>query len=324
MSAAPVAASVIMACRNGEPHLRAALEGVAAQVWDRPWELVFVDNGSTDGSLATFAEVAARHPHIPMRAIDASDRAGKSHALNRGVAAAQSDILIQCDADDVPAPGWLAAMAEALMRHDFVSARHEIGLLNDGPTGLYRSVSETGIYRLKFAPYCAWTMGSTMGFTRRLFDAIGGFDPDIQPEDNEFCIRAFLGGFALHPVPDAVMHYRFREDLPGIYRQYFVYGKVDIKIARKYADLGPHQQRRWRSLFRNTIRWSRRYMAWRVRRGPRNMAEGAKIHRRLGSCFGQIAGVLTYRSAPTCGEPPASLDRDPTPPRPAAAPTDAP
>jgi cellulose synthase/poly-beta-1,6-N-acetylglucosamine synthase-like glycosyltransferase len=198
---APVAASIIMACRNGEPHLREALEAVAAQVWDRPWELVFVDNGSTDGSLATFDDVAARHPHIPMRAVDASDRAGKSHALNRGIAEARSDILIQCDADDVPAEGWLAAMAEALMRHDFVSARHEIKRLNRGPAAQYRGVSKNGIYRLNFAPYCPWTMGSTMGFTRRLFDAIGGFDPDIHPEDDEFCIRAFIGGFELHPVP---------------------------------------------------------------------------------------------------------------------------
>lgn len=304
---APIAASIIMACRNGEPHLREALEAVAAQVWDRPWELVFVDNGSTDGSLATFVDVAARHPHIPMRAVDASDRAGKSHALNRGIAEARSDILIQCDADDVPAEGWLAAMAEGLMRHDFVSARHEIKRLNRGPAAQYRGVSKNGIYRLNFAPYCPWTMGSTMGFTRRLFDAIGGFDPDIHPEDDEFCIRAFIGGFELHPVPEAVMHYRFRQDIEGIFRQFFTYSRIEIKIAKKYAHLGPRQVGAWAKLFKNTRRWSRRYLAWRLRRGPRDLAEGALIHRRLGSSLGQIAGVLKYRGAPTCGSPPASV-----------------
>jgi glycosyltransferase involved in cell wall biosynthesis len=306
VTAAPAAATVIMACRNGEPHLREALEAVAAQVWDKPWEFVFIDNGSTDGSRAIFMDFAARHPHISMRMVDACDRAGKSYALNCGVAEARSDILIQCDADDVPAPGWLAAMAEALMRYDFVSGRHETERLNRGPTGQYRSVSENGIYRLNFAPYCPWTMGSTMGFTRRLFDAIGGFDPDIHPEDDEFCIRAFIGGFELHAVPEAVMHYRFREDLEGIYRQFFAYSRIEIKIAEKYAHLGPRQESAWKNLFRNTRRWTRRYVAWRLRRGPKDMAEGALIHRRLGSTLGQIAGVLKYRGAPTCGDPPAT------------------
>lgn len=316
----PVAASVIMACRNGEPHLREALESVAAQVWDRPWEFIFVDNGSTDTSLATFAEVAARHPHVPMRTVDASDRAGKSHALNRGVAEARSDVLVMVDADDVPAAGWLAAMAEALTRHDFVAARNEVHRLNDGPAGLYRQVREEGLWHLRFAPYGLCTAGATMGMTRRLFDAVGGFDPDFQPEDTEFCIRAHLAGFTLQPVPGAVVHYRFRSDLEGIYRQSYSYARTDVKIAGAYADTGPAQRDRWRLLARGLRKNLRAYVAWRLGRGPRGAAEVAAMHWRLGKFMGQAAGVLRYRSPPTCGVPPEPLAPSPVHARPLRAP----
>jgi cellulose synthase/poly-beta-1,6-N-acetylglucosamine synthase-like glycosyltransferase len=304
VTAAPAAATVIMACRNGEPHLREALEAVAAQVWDRPWEFIFVDNGSTDGSRATFDAVAARHPGVRMRAVDASDRAGKSHALNRGVGEARSDVLVMVDADDVPAPGWLAAMAEALTQHDFVSARIEVRRLNGGPAGLYRKVREQGIWPLHFAPYGLCAAGATMGMTRRLFDAVGGFDPDFQPEDTEFCIRAHLEGFTLQPAPGAVVHYRFRSDLRGIYRQAYSYARTHVKIARAYADTGPPQRDRWRLLARNLRKNLRAYLAWRLGRGPQSEADVAAMHWRLGKSMGQVAGVLRHWAPPTCGTPP--------------------
>ena len=113
-----VRASVVMACRNGAAHLAEALEAVLAQAWDEPWELGFADNGSTDGSLAIFQSYAAGNPRIRMSSVDAGDRPGKSHALNRGIAAAAGRAINLVDSDEVPAPGWLAAMGAALATHD--------------------------------------------------------------------------------------------------------------------------------------------------------------------------------------------------------------
>jgi GT2 family glycosyltransferase len=220
------------------------------------------------------------------------------------------------DADDVPALGWLAAMAEALALHDFVAARNEINRLNDGPAGLYRQVREEGIWTLRFAPYGLCTAGATMGMTRRLFDAVGGFDPEFQPEDTEFCIRAHLAGFTLQPVPGAVVHYRFRTDPDGIYRQSFSYARTDVKIARTYARTGPAQDDRWRLLARGLRKNLRAYLAWRIGKGPRSAAEVAAMHWRLGKYTGQAAGVLRYWSPPTCGTPPERVAVLPAPARP--------
>ena len=65
--------SVIIACRNEERTLAETLEGVAAQEWDQPWEVLFADNGSTDGSRAIFERFAAGRPD--WRLIDAGGQA---------------------------------------------------------------------------------------------------------------------------------------------------------------------------------------------------------------------------------------------------------
>lgn len=295
-------ASVVMACRNGAAHLAETLEAVCAQVWDRPWEIVFADNGSTDGSRAIFAAAVARHPGLAMRVVDAGERPGKSHALNRGVVMAAGRSIVLCDADDVPAPGWLAAMAGALETHDFVSARNEVERLNDGPLGRYQDVPHS-TWELPFAPFALCTAGATMGFTRRLFDAVGGFDPAFQPEDDEFCIRAHLAGFELHVVSAAVVHYRLRDDLGAIFRQAYQYSRTDVQVARAYRGTGPGQRRAWRRLVREAFDLGARYCDLALQDG--DPTEAARLRWRLGAVAGQITGVVRYRAAPTTGRPPA-------------------
>lgn len=296
-------ASIVMACRNGEPHLEETLHAIAAQDWDEPWELVFADNRSTDDSLAVFREFAARRPEVRTVAVDASARSGKSYALNLGVAAASSDAIILCDSDDIPAAGWLAAMGEALAAHDFVSARNEVDLLNTSPFGRYRQVPELGVWRTQYPPFALCAAGATMGFTRRVFDAVGGFDVDTFPEDVEFSIQASLKGFELRPVPGAVLHYRLRSDLESIFRQARSYSKAHVLTARRYSAHGPTPGGRWTALLSASWKTARWYFAWRFIRGAPSTPEAGRLYRKLGQLTGQVDGVIAHRGAPTVGLP---------------------
>ncbi len=295
-------ASVVIPCRNGEAFLAETLEALLAQVWDRPWEIVLADNGSTDGSLGIFRAYAARNPQVPMRSVDASARPGRAFAVNCGVLAARGRSLIMCDADDIPAPGWLAAMAEALDGHPFVTACIEVGVLNTAPTGIYRPVP-TSTWDLQYAPYTRCAGGGTMGFTRALFNRVGGFSSGFRLEDDEFCIRAEVAGYSVHIVPEAVLHYRLRRDLMGIYRQAYQYSNTDVQIAKAYRHLGPPQRWPWRKLAREVADVTRDYARLRLRLRARDLAEEAKLVWRMGWVAGQIAGVVQYRTAPTMGKP---------------------
>ena len=206
-------ASVVVACFNAEPFLLETLEALAAQDLPQPWELIFADNGSTDASPRIFKDFAARRPGLPTRFVDASQRTGKAAALNRAIPLAASPKIIVCDADDVPEPDDLRRLVEALDRHDFVAGRLDTDRLNTGPTGAYRRPHQDSLRLLGYVPDCAMAAGGVIGFTRRMFEAIGGYNEDMLIEDDEFCVRAHLGGYKLHFVPEALMHYRLRSDL---------------------------------------------------------------------------------------------------------------
>ena len=100
--------SVVIRCFNEEKHLGRLLESLGGQTV-RPAEILIVDSGSTDRSLA----IAARYPARVVR-IDSSEFTfGRS--LNRGCAAATGDVLVLASAHVYPVgPDWLERLTEPL------------------------------------------------------------------------------------------------------------------------------------------------------------------------------------------------------------------
>jgi glycosyltransferase involved in cell wall biosynthesis len=77
------------------------------------WELVLVDNGSTDATERVATEAARR---LPLRYLQ-EPRQGLSHARNAGLSVARGRLLLWTDDDVIPASRWLAAHAEAAANH---------------------------------------------------------------------------------------------------------------------------------------------------------------------------------------------------------------
>jgi glycosyltransferase involved in cell wall biosynthesis len=321
--------SVIMACLDAEETLPEALASLTSQVWDGALEILLCDNGSTDASAAIFAAHARRHPGVAMRRIDASARRGKVHALNAGLAAARGDAFLFLDCDDTVAPGWLAAMAGALGRHDFVAAFTDPGALNEGWVEEYRARRRETLRRLTHPPFCRLAGGAEMGFTRRLYETVGGFDPAFAvQEDHDFCVRAHLAGFALEPVPEARYNYRFRADFGAIYRQAYAYARYRALLRRRYAREPFLSPRPWLALSRRLLRLGGgRALAVMSALGGRAQPplEQAQRSARLGQALGEAAGAFAYRVPPPSRlTPPPDLQTDQQPDlqpaRPAARP----
>jgi GT2 family glycosyltransferase len=81
---------------------------------DPPFEVVVVDNGSTDGSQPYLRELAARHPQV--RILANEENRGFAAAVNQGAAESHGDALVILNNDTVLSPGWLPAMLRHL-RH---------------------------------------------------------------------------------------------------------------------------------------------------------------------------------------------------------------
>ncbi len=230
--------SVIIPCFNGADTIAVQLEALAKQQWSAPWEVVVSDNGSTDESVAIVEQYQEKLPNL--RIVDSSKRQGVAHALNCAIQATNSEALALCDADDEVAPGWVAAMGEALSKYDFVACKREYEKLNEPWTLKSRPLSQIDkLQEYQYPPYLPHASASTLGFRRTLFEVISGFDESISAlPDTDFCWRAQLAGTQLHFVPDAVLHYRFRDTLGSIYRQGRSYGESNVFLYKKYRPLG--------------------------------------------------------------------------------------
>jgi glycosyltransferase involved in cell wall biosynthesis len=102
-------ASVIFATRDRADLLAQTLAHLRRQTGELSWELIVVDNGSTDETPTVLADAAAQ---LPLHALD-EPRAGKNRALNRALAVARGELLIFTDDDIIADPDWVASMVAA-------------------------------------------------------------------------------------------------------------------------------------------------------------------------------------------------------------------
>lgn len=300
--ATPPALSVIIACRNGAATLPETLAGLAAQVWDKPWEILLSDNGSSDASVSVFNAFAAANPAIVWRVVDASAERGKPYALNTAIAASVAPAVLFCDADDVPGDGWLAAMGDALADHVLVASRVDFDRLNSGWVRASRGTHQaSGLMPFDFLPGLVHAGGGTMGFRRSLVDEIGGFDPEFAySEDTEFSLRAQFAGHAIIFVPQAVMHVRARQDLAPLFRQSFNWARYEIKLASRVRDRIDFAGG-WRDYLRSWRRLLRYHLRAGLRPRPETMLSAAWLRSGVGRLSGQLTGMLRYRMPPYRG-----------------------
>jgi len=242
--------SVIVPCYNSADTLGETLDALQNQTWPGELEVVVADNGSTDTTRQLCETYAGRIAGLKL--VDASDKRGPSYARNCGVKAAVGEVVLFCDADDVPAEGWAAAMADALLRNDFVACRLDTDALNSPAVRAGRGATQArGLQRFSFLPFPHAGAG-TLGIKRFLHEATGGFDETLPIcEDIDYCMKVQQRGVTLQFVPDAVIHYRLRMDPQRVYRQASQYAQFEVYLYTKYApSVNMWELWRWRKYFR--------------------------------------------------------------------------
>lgn len=96
--------SLVIPAYNEESHLHATLQAIAAQTV-KPFEVIVVDNNSSDGTAA----IARAFPFVTLLS---EPRRGVSHSRNTGFNAARGDIIAKLDAKTRPEPGWIAHLQQ--------------------------------------------------------------------------------------------------------------------------------------------------------------------------------------------------------------------
>jgi glycosyltransferase involved in cell wall biosynthesis len=230
--------SVILPCYNAASTIAVQIEALARQKWAGAWEVIVVNNGSTDSSMAIVESYRDRLPGLQIvQAYDPScPRLGVPHSYNVGMKAATGDGFLFCEADDEVGDGWLAAMAEALTQNDFVACQMDYQKLNEPwrLEGFGRGFQTDGLSELDFPPHLPFANACSFGMKRTVYETVGEMNTVLPCSfEADFCWRAYSLGVYLQFAPAVVLHYRLRHTFGGMYHQARGYGK-DLVFLRKY------------------------------------------------------------------------------------------
>ena len=287
--------SVVIPCRNAARTIEETLAALTEQTWPDDWEVIVADNGSTDNLVEVMTKYQQRIPML--RLVDASARRGPSYARNKGVQMAAGEGILFCDADDVPGHGWAMAMAKGLKAHDFVAARLDFEKLNAPSLRAARDSTQVGsLQRFRFLPFMHAGSG-TLGITRTLHNAVGGFDESIPVcEDIDYCMRVQQQGVKLELIEDAIIHCRLRDSAVGVFTQALRYAKYEVCLYKRYGG----------GSFCEWWRWRQYAQSWKgvLMRMPELVKTDqgkTMLSWHLGRQIGLLAGSLRFGASPVVG-----------------------
>jgi glycosyltransferase involved in cell wall biosynthesis len=240
--------SVIVCTRNRAELLRDAVTSATTQTLAAErYEVIVVDNGSSDGTAAVVGELAGAAPNV--RYVR-EPVVGLSAARNRGVAEASSPLVVFLDDDAVAEPQWLEAYQRVFTGHDApAAAGGPIRLVwpNGRPAWLPRQFE--GFYSglERGAELCPVVFpdipyGANMAIRRDVLVAVGGFPVALgrsgtaltSGEEREVFRRVAASGGTCVYVPDAVVHHRVLPDRVRrgwLMRRAFAQGRSELLLA---------------------------------------------------------------------------------------------
>jgi len=217
-------ATVIVATCNRARTLRTTLETLAAQRVSGgfTWELLVVDNNSTDGTRAVIEAFVAAHPGRIRYLFE--PRQGKTFALNTAIARARGSILCFTDDDVRLQADWLARLVSAMQQYRCGAVGGRI--LPEWTQPRPAWLETTGPYRLGsvivsmdlgdafcwFSDTDTLPLGASLAVTASALQRVGSFRTDLGPttgslirgEDSDICRRLLSAGERLLYVPDAI------------------------------------------------------------------------------------------------------------------------
>ena len=232
--------SIVMAAYNEEHYIARALDSIVAQTFV-DWELIVIDDGSTDAT----ADVVQRYADNDSRITLVSNESNLqlSASLNKGIALARADLIARADADDVNLPERLSTQYEYMQEHG------EIDVLGTGAWLLDATGARVTTFchplthaELKALPFLKIQFFHPSVMMRReFFDRAGLYDSRYpNAEDKEMWLRGLNADCCYANLPEPLIEYStngFVKSWRSILRHGFSLFRIarDQRIQRGYV-----------------------------------------------------------------------------------------
>ena len=223
--------SVIVCVYNGAKTIRDCCEGLVDL--DYPsYEVIVVDDGSTDATAAIVSEYGFEIIRTPNR--------GLSNARNTGLEAATGEIVAFTDGDARPDPHWLTYLADTFMKSSHVG----VGGWNIAPpddgwiADCVASAPGGPVHVLLSDSVAEHIPGCCMAFRKSALEAIGGFDPQFVTagDDVDVCWRLQERGWTLGFSHAAMVWHHNRSSIRVYWKQQLGYGRAEALLERKWPE----------------------------------------------------------------------------------------
>lgn len=233
--------TVVIPVLNEAAAIHSSLSAVLAQDYPADClEILVVDGGSTDSTVALVQDLAQRHPgirllHNPRRITPA--------ALNVGILAARGDIIVRVDGHTLIEPDYVSQCVHYLLagKADNVGGlMRPLGTTYVGQGVALATTSPFGVGDSKFHYSTQEQYVDTVylgAYWRKTFDQIGLFDETLRiNQDYELNYRLRQAGGRILLTPTICSTYTPRSSLTALWRQYFRYGQGKIQTLQKHPE----------------------------------------------------------------------------------------
>jgi len=203
--------SITIPAYNAQATLARTIESVQAQTFP-DWELVIVDDGSTDDTRSMAERFAREDARVH---VVSQENRGSGGAYNTAVRSSRSDLLVVLSADDLLLPDHLAEFDACIRANPGASLFTSDGWYeyDDGrreaarPQARWSDPAECTLEELLAA--CFYGVGAV--YRREVFDAVGGFREGIYAEDYLFWLLALAHGFRHRHIATSLSVHRRSE-----------------------------------------------------------------------------------------------------------------
>lgn len=198
--------SIVAPCYNAEKYLEAALQSIFAQDYSN-FEVIIVDDGSTDNSLAMLRALQDTYDFKLLT----QQNQGVSATLNNGLKHARGVYVSTPDLDDIMLPHSLSVRARYLDEHPKVGCVGALIAYMDSDGAEIKTQHRTKVKKFSFDQIVseAVVIGAPGALYRmEALQAAQFYDPNIKVQDFQITLRIASKGYEIHELPVCVTRYR--------------------------------------------------------------------------------------------------------------------
>ena len=223
--------SIVVPSYNRLDILPRCLEAITQQTFG-DFEVIVVDDGSSDGTPEFLARFEAEHPDLRFRWLVNERNMGSNRSRNRGIREARGEFVAFLDSDSIAPPDWLERVIRA-----FASERvgAVTGMVDNPPPSNIYELAYRGTNRVHGAPFADRLVGCNMCIRRRLLLEYP-LDEDLSYgcDEEGIYMRLRAAGYEQRLVGDAVVRHEHYFTRRSLFKHAYRGGKATAWLVYKY------------------------------------------------------------------------------------------